>query len=352
MESRMSPVASTWPREKPERDRLLVVDPTSGVIADRRFGDLPSFVKAGDVIVLNDAATLPASFSGDGFEARFRAFDPENGRAEALLFGAGSWREPTEERGEPPQFVEGDRVRIGELGATIAKILGPRLVELELDARGAELWQGLYAAGKPIQYSYLAGSLELWHVQSRFAGRPWAFEMPSAGRPLTWNLIFELEKRGARVVSLTHAAGLSSTGSSELDRELPLPERYEIPEETVRAIAKAERVIAIGTSVTRALEASAAEHGALTSGTAVAHLRIGPSHRLRVVSGISSGIHEPGTSHFELLQAFASGSILAHASRHAITSGYLGHEFGDSCLILPGALASERDHGAERRAAA
>jgi S-adenosylmethionine:tRNA ribosyltransferase-isomerase len=348
----MSAVASSWPREKPERERLLVVDPASGKIADRRFGELPSFVRAGDVIVLNDAATLPASFSGDGFEARFRAFDPETGRAEALLFGVGSWREPTEERREPPELAVGARVRLGELGATVARVLGPRLVELQLDARGAELWQGLYAAGKPIQYSYLAGNLELWHVQSRFAGRPWAFEMPSAGRPLTWNLIFELERRGARVVSLTHAAGISSTGSSELDRELPLPERYEIPEETVRAIANAERVIAIGTSVTRALEASALEHGAATSGRGVARLRIGPSHRLRVVSGISSGIHEPGTSHFELLQAFASGSILARASRHAITSGYLGHEFGDSCLILPGALASEGDHRTEGRDAA
>lgn len=346
----MSP--TTWPRDNPERDRLLVIDPASGRLADRRFGELPTFVRAGDVIVVNDAATLPASFSGDGFEARFRAFDPETGEVEALLFGAGSWREPTEERREPPAFVVGERVRFGELGATVTRLVGPRLVTLVLDARGAELWQGLYAAGRPIQYSYLAGNLELWHVQSRFASRPWAFEMPSAGRPLTWNLIFELERRGARVVSLTHAAGISSTGSTDLDRELPLPERYEIPEDTVRAIATAKRVIAIGTSVTRALEASALDHEGVASGSSVARLRIGAAHRLRVVRGISSGIHEPGTSHFEMLQAFAPVQLLERASRHAQKSGYLGHEFGDSCLILPDALASEREPGTEKSVAA
>jgi S-adenosylmethionine:tRNA ribosyltransferase-isomerase len=175
--------------------------------------------------------------------------------------------------------------------------------------------------------------------------------MPSAGRPLTWNLIFELERRGARVVALTHAAGISSTGSDELDRQLPLPERYEIPEATVHAIAHARRVIAIGTSVTRALEASAA-HGALRSGPGVARLRIGPGHRLRAVQGISSGIHEPGTSHFELLMAFADRDLLELASRHAVEANYLGHEFGDSCLILPGALSSELEPESERRAAA
>lgn len=346
----MSP--STWPRNDPERDRLLVIDPRTERVADRRFGDLPSFVRAGDVIVVNDAATLPASFSADGFEVRFRSFDPATGSAEALLFGAGSWREPTEDRKEPPRFALGERLRIGELGATVTHVLGPRLVTLAFDASGAELWQGLYAAGRPIQYSYLAGRLELWHVQSRFAARPWAIEMPSAGRPLTWNLIFELERRGARVVSLTHAAGISSTGSSELDRELPLPERYEIPEETVGAIANANRVIAIGTSVTRALEAAALEHGALASGGGVARLRIGPRHQLRVVQGISSGIHEPGTSHFELLEAFAPRPLLEAASLRAREAGYLGHEFGDSCLILPGALGLEREPSAEKRVAA
>jgi S-adenosylmethionine:tRNA ribosyltransferase-isomerase len=335
----MSPKPSIWPRENPERDRLLVIDPVSGEIADHVFGDLPLFVGPGDVVVVNDAATLPASFRENGYELRLRSLDAERGTAEALLFGSGSWRQPTEERGAPPEFSPGDRVKLGSLDATVGEVQGPRVVRLDFDVRGARLWQGLYAAGRPIQYSYLAGPLELWHVQSRFASRPWAFEMPSAGRPLTWNLIFELERRGAKLVSLTHAAGISSTGADDLDRQLPLPERYEIPNETLRAIGEARRVIAIGTSVTRALEASALDGGEPRSGQGIARLRIDASHRLLVVDAIVSGIHEPGTSHFDLLQAFAKKDLLERASTHAVRAGYLGHEFGDSCVILPGALS-------------
>ncbi len=183
---------------------------------------------------------------------------PSGGGRELLLFGEGSWRQPTEERAPPPGLAVGDRLTLGELSATVTHVVRERVVRVELDARGGVLWQGLYSAGRPIQYSYLAGELELWHVQSRFASRPWAIEMPSAGRPLTFEILFELERQGARLASLTHAAGISSTGSEELDRELPMPERYEIPVETVELIRGGSRVIAIGTSVTRALEASAA----------------------------------------------------------------------------------------------
>src|SRR6185503_15959730 len=106
--------------------------------------------------------------------------------------------------------------------------------------------------GRPVQYSYLEGPLELWHVQTLYAGRPWAAEQPSAGRPLTASVLRALEESGVRLAALTHAAGISSTGDAALDALLPLPERYEIPAATVAAIARARagggRVIAIGTT--------------------------------------------------------------------------------------------------------
>jgi S-adenosylmethionine:tRNA ribosyltransferase-isomerase len=138
---------------------------------------------------------------------------------------------------------------------------------------------------------------------------------------------------------LTHAAGLSSTGDPTLDALLPMPERFEIPEETAQAIrstrATGGRVIAVGTTVTRALEGSAAQHdGVVQAGAGTTDLVIGAGFRLRVVDGILSGMHEPEASHFRLLEAFAPREILAQAHAHAEASGYLGHEFGDSSLIL------------------
>jgi S-adenosylmethionine:tRNA ribosyltransferase-isomerase len=124
---------------------------------------------------------------------------------------------------------------------------------------------------------------------------------------------------------VTHAAGLSSTGRDALDRRLPLNERFSVPEATVRAIAEnGGRVVAVGTTVVRALE-SAARTGTLVAGTGIATLRIDESYAPRVVHSVLSGMHEPGTSHFELLSAFAAPELLTRASAHASEVGYLTH---------------------------
>jgi S-adenosylmethionine:tRNA ribosyltransferase-isomerase len=144
------------------------------------------------------------------------------------------------------------------------------------------------------------------------------------------------------VVHLTHAAGISSTGDSELDRRLPLAERYEIGEPTALCVnetrARGARVLAVGTSVTRALEASAHD-GRARPGSARTSLLLGPGSTLQICSGLLTGLHEPGTSHYSLLEAFAPRSLLDRSFVHAEQRGYLQHEFGDSCLILPGSLA-------------
>ncbi len=191
-----------------------------------------------------------------------------------------------------------------------------------------------------MQYSHLAGPLALWHVQTPFGSRPWAVEAPSAGRALTVTLLQDLRRRGVRLERVTHAAGLSATGDPAIDAALPLPERYEVPPATVEAVeetrARHGRVVAVGTTVVRALEGAAARNaGRLRAGSGVTDLRLGPEDRPRIVDGLLTGLHEPGTSHFALATAFAPRSLLESAFRHAEELGYLGHEFGDSSLLLP-----------------
>jgi len=176
-------------------------------------------------------------------------------------------------------------------------------------------------------------------VQTPYAARPWASEMPSAGRPLRLELLARLRARGVRVAWLTHAAGLSSTGDAGLDAALPLPERYEIPPPTVAAVADARRrggrVVAVGTTVVRALEGAARSGGGdLHPGPGVTDLRIGRGFEPRVVNGLLSGIHGRDSSHFALLSAFLPGAFAMLYSLHVIAGRYRGHEFGDSTLVL------------------
>jgi S-adenosylmethionine:tRNA ribosyltransferase-isomerase len=232
------------------------------------------------------------------------------------------------------------------LGAEIVSHseLSSRLVTLRFDRDGDALWQALYAAGKPIQYSYLDGDVALWSVQTAFAARPWAMEMPSAGRAITGAVLHALRRRGVDIAWLTHAAGLSATGDPAIDAALPLPERYEIPGRTVRAVARTRgrggRVIAVGTTVVRALEGCASQHGRLQAGRGVTDLVITPGFQPTVIHGLLSGMHEPDSSHFRLLQAFAPRALLEAAWDEATRLGYRGHELGDTCLIAPGVLAS------------
>jgi len=178
--------------------------------------------------------------------------------------------------------------------------------------------------------------LKLWDVWTQVAALPVAFEPPSAGFVLDWSLLSAMKTKGVGFATLTHAAGLSSTGDDLLDTRLPLDEPYDIPAATVRAIretkARGARVIALGTTATRALE-HAASRGSLAAGTGLADQKIGPRTKLHVVDAIVSGTHEPGTSHYELLRAFASDAVLRAAGAQLEAHGYLTHEFGDSVWI-------------------
>ncbi|AGP32615.1 S-adenosylmethionine:tRNA ribosyltransferase-isomerase [Sorangium cellulosum] len=340
----MSPAA--WPRENPLEERLLHVDPRLGRLRDGRVADLPALLEPGDLLVVNDGATLPASLrgaTGGGAAVEVRLIgELSEGRYAALLFGAGDWHTRTEDRPPPPALGPGDAVTFGDdLSAAVERVspASPRLVEIAFRERGAPLWSALYRRGRPIQYAYVAAPLEIWHTQTRYASRPLCAELPSAGRPLVWGLLLELIRRGVRVASLTHAAGISSTGEPALDALLPLPERFEIPDETVAAVREAKasgrRVVAVGTTVTRALEGSAAQNGGeLRAGSGVTDLVLHPGFRPRVVDGLLTGVHDPTESHFRLLEAFAPAPLLHRANAYAEQAGYLCHEFGDSYLVL------------------
>jgi S-adenosylmethionine:tRNA ribosyltransferase-isomerase len=137
---------------------------------------------------------------------------------------------PTEARGEPERLPVGRELSFGfGLSARIERVdpESPRLVWLRFQAEGAELWQRLYRAASPIQYAYLSRPLALWDVQNGFAARPWAVELPSAGKALSFETLFQLVDRGVHLELLTHASGISSTGDAELDSRLPVAERYD-----------------------------------------------------------------------------------------------------------------------------
>jgi S-adenosylmethionine:tRNA ribosyltransferase-isomerase len=332
--------------ERAARPRLLFVDGSARSVADRSLGDLPALLAPGDVLVVNDAATLPASLvlTSHDAELRLTAFDGDATFRDVVfrgvLLGPGSWRDPTEERTSAPVLRAGDSIAAGSLSGCIVAVDPdePRLVMVRFEPTGAALLAALYRAGRVIQYSYLDRPLELWDVQNGYAARPWAFEAPSAGLSLSFELLTALRRRGIELAALSHAAGISSTGSASLDRRLPFAERYEIPPETVDAVERARaagrRVVAVGTTVVRALESAARGAGGLEAGEGNATLVLGPGFRRRLVDGILSGLHEEGTSHFSLLEAFAPRELLVRANRHAAESGYVQHEFGDVCVVL------------------
>lgn len=336
---------ATQPRIRRESARLLVLDRRTGNFRDSAVTDLPLVLRSRDLLIVNDAATLPASLpargsSGAVFEIRLLQHIGGSDW-KAILMGEGTWRIPTELRDLPATIRVGSRLDISDaFSAAILEVdsLSQCLVTLRFSREGVGMWTGIYAHGRPVQYSHLQDDLSLWSVQTAYASRPWAAEMPSAGYPLTWALLLELKRRGVAVAWLTHAAGLSATGDEDLDGRLPLPERFEIPQSTVDAVDKTRgwggRVIAVGTTVVRALEGSFANEGRLMAGRGQTNLILDRHSQVRTVDGILTGIHDPAQSHFRLLRAFCGEAALRKAWRHADEAGYLCHEFGDLCLIV------------------
>jgi S-adenosylmethionine:tRNA ribosyltransferase-isomerase len=329
--------AARAPRDDRSKVRLLVVEKDE--MHDSAIERLPDHLLPGDLLVVNDAATLPASLRGrDGSnnQVEIRLTTQLDERVwQAAVFGDGDWRAPTEARPSPPRFAEGEEILISpNFRARVRgeEPLSERLLNVEFNLSGEDLWRSLYQYGRPVQYSYMNDELKLWSTQNVYSSRPWAAEMPSAGHALNWRLLLKLIRKGVRVVPLTHGAGLSSTGDVKIDQALPLAERFEIPASTMEAVRRTRtaggRVIAVGTSVVRALESASVGLSGFTT------LKLGPGYERKLVDALLTGTHDVMESHYQLLRAFLPENILARVSQHLEERDYLTHEFGDLCLIL------------------
>jgi S-adenosylmethionine:tRNA ribosyltransferase-isomerase len=347
-------IPATLAVQRPADARLLVVD-TSGHVTHQNRADFPTLLDTGDLVIANDAATMPASLfgvhvgTGRPVEIRLagrRSLLPRDiARFTAVAFGAGDFHTPTEQRPLPPAFKPGESLRLGPLHAVVIAVLGhPRLIEIEFQQSAEETWEGLARHGRPIQYAYMQEPLAIWDTWTRIASLPVAFEAPSAGFILDWRIIDAIRVRGALFSTITHAAGISSTGDADLDALLPLDEPYHISATTASLInatrERGGRVVAVGTTVVRALEDAASRDGHVRSGMGIATLRIGPLTQLRIVDTLITGQHEPGTSHFELLRAFQRDDVLQRATAEANARHYRAHEFGDSMFIANAARSA------------
>ena len=340
--------AATTPLQRRPDARLLVVH-ADGRLDHAARTQLVQHMYRGDLVVANDAATIPASLggfhqpSGAAIEIRLAgrrslAVDDVYNFA-AIAFGGGDHRTRTEDRAQPPGLRIGDVLMLGPLKVRVMNLLGhPRLLRLRFIGTPDEIWGGIARHGKPIQYAHIRRPLMLWDAWTRVAALRVSFEPPSASFVIDWAFLKALQAWEVGFATLTLAAGVSSTGDAALDTRLPFDEAYHLPRTTVEAISrtKAEggRVIALGTTVTRALEHAALDGRPLRPGTGLATQRIGTQTRLRVVDAIVSGAHEPGESHYQLLRAFANDAGLQRMSRALQQNSYRSHEFGDSVLIM------------------
>jgi len=339
-------IAASEPVQRRPDAKLLLIR-SGGSIEHWPRSALASLLRPGDLVVANDAATLPGSLfgthlpTGRSIEVRLASrgsLDPAKVNCFfAVLFGTGDFRIRTEDRPSPPAVAPGDRLQLGPLRATVESLQDhPRLMLLRFDGSAHDIWAGFARHGKPIQYAHVNAPLALWDTWTPIAGNPVAFEPPSAGFALSWDMLGSMTQRGVQFATLTHSAGLSSTGDAQLDARLPFDEPYRIPASTAEAIARAKargaRTVAVGTTVVRALEHAAVD-GHVTSGIGVATQRIGHATRLRVVDAVLSGTHEKGTSHYELLRAFVSMGTLTRMEQQLESHGYRTHEFGDSILV-------------------
>jgi S-adenosylmethionine:tRNA ribosyltransferase-isomerase len=321
----------------PERGavRLLVAHRADGLIEHAHFSDLSELLGPGDLLVVNVSATIPAAVGGhktDGSDVRvhFSTRTPGLGP---------EWRvvEVRSTDGARPQ-----RARAGE---RIALPGGARLELVAPYASGARLMLAVFGGavpvedylshhGEPIRYGYVRERWPLGAYQNVYATTPGSAEMPSAGRPFTPELITTMIGQGILMAPITLHTGVSSPER----HEAPFPEEFEVPDATARLVNAVHgwggRVIAVGTTVVRALETAVGAEGRLASASGWTSLVVGRKRRLQAVDGLITGWHEPLASHLEMLEALAGPELLARSYESALDQGYRWHEFGDSHLIL------------------
>jgi len=304
--------------------RMLVTDRPTRSHKHAYFYDLPRLLRAGDLLVVNDSATLPAAIlarHADGDAIRVHVSTKIDERLWTI-----------EPRGH---VAAGETLRLpGGAAATMIAPVEPRRPRLWYAAFQLDAPMYVYLAefGTPIRYAYLRRSFPLRDYQTLFAREAGSSEMPSAARPFTESVVARLRDRGVEVATVTLHCGVASFESSER----PATERFTVSHATAQRINGARRdgcrVIAIGTTVVRALESAATDDGVVaTSGWT--DLNIDRTYRLKAVDALLSGFHDATATHLSLLHAFVDADLLRNAYAQAAETGYRYHEFGDVHLI-------------------
>jgi S-adenosylmethionine:tRNA ribosyltransferase-isomerase len=325
-----------------DRVRLLVIDRDSDKFTHTRFDRITEFLDPGDLLVFNSSRTLPATLVGTIRHSKSKV---EIRLAE--LLPDGTWlalpiAQPPSNNAENV-ITKGLKLDFGqdlscEMLEQDQRI--PRLWRLRFSKSGTEFLDLVYRIGQPIRYRYLSAPWRLSYYQNVYALQPGASEMPSAGRAFTWRVLLQLRNQGVESASVTLHTGLSSYLDNELDRQhLASEEEYWVSEEAAGKISRARnlgrRIVAVGTTVVRALESVASEFGGdVRAYHQYTQLRITTDYRLQVVNGLLTGLHEPEASHLDLLAAFVPPPTIYAAYAEAIQQRYLWHEFGDLNLIL------------------
>ncbi len=311
------------------RDAVRLLVSTPGEHHHSHFVNLANFLQPGDLLIVNRSATLAASLAAEGSLGRFVLNLSSD-------YGGGVWlAEPRWGFGKPgplPLSVGETFAAAGLRGTFLHPYPGlPRLwfVRFEGDVAAA-----LAEHGVPIRYGYVETPYPLTAYQTLFADLPGSAEMPSAARPFTERVVRDLNAKGVARATITLHTGVSSLEASDT----LYPEPFSVPAETVAAIHRTKaaggRVVAVGTTVVRAVE-SAFYGGALHATEGFTRLYVRPGRGVRVIDGLITGFHAPEASHLEMLYALAGEALIQDAYNEALAAGYLWHEFGDSHLILP-----------------
>jgi S-adenosylmethionine:tRNA ribosyltransferase-isomerase len=335
------------------RDEVrMLVATGAGEVTHARARDLPAHLRAGDVLVVNTSATLPAALPArraDGSPLALHLSTPSGPRRWVVELRRDGRRFGGGRAGEMLALPAGAHATL------LAPYCAPSLGEwsaAEIDVRprnlpGARLWLAaidtgatplpafLHRHGAPIRYGYVERAWPLRDYQTVFALHPGSAEMPSAGRPFTPRLVTALVARGIAIAPLLLHTGVSSQEAGEP----PYPERYAVPATTARLVNAARagggRVVAVGTTVVRALETVARPDGSVAPGASWTDRVVTPEVGVRAVDGLLTGWHEPDASHLLMLEAVGGAALVADAYAAAAREGYRWHEFGDAHLILP-----------------
>jgi S-adenosylmethionine:tRNA ribosyltransferase-isomerase len=328
---------------------LMVGRVHDGGLADLRFPVFPDLLSAGDLVVVNTSATLPAALTASvegGIVLRLHLSTRLAGSTWAVEL-----REPSGAGSVPWSSVhrvdELHGMRLALPGGATAELLAPYPAKANPDdGETSRLWVAaievpttidayLHENGAPICYSAAGRAWPISAYQTVYATEPGSAEMPSAGRAFTPEILARLVSNGVGVVPIVLHAGVSSPD----DHEPPYPEWYSVPAQTAASVNAARagggRVVAVGTTVVRALESSTGDDGVVRESEGWTDLVIGPDRPPRAVDGLLTGWHEPGASHLHLLESVAGMPLLRAAYARALAGDYLWHEFGDLFLILP-----------------